>query len=137
MEETERKDVLANLVVDEFSDSLDVFNRAQAGEFEPFAKYIERGYALNGEMRLWLAAFLRGELKWKKGNRRTMGQMSADIRVLKVIENLMSENGGKQRRAIDSYLDENPNVNIETLRKQLKRAKQYLSGETKIGPRYK
>ena len=72
MEEIEKKDVPVTTVVDEFSNSLDVFNKAMTGEFEPFAKYIERGYDLHSEMRLWLAAFLRGELKWKPGNRRTM-----------------------------------------------------------------
>ncbi len=116
---------------------VDVFTRAQAGELEPFAQYIEDGHSLTPDMQLWLAAYLRGDLKWGRGRKLSIDQMSEDVRVYRAVEDLKQKYDLNKREAMDRYLDDNPDFNLDTLKKIWRRGKGYFENETQIGPRYK
>ncbi len=116
---------------------LDVFTRAQAGELEPLAAFLEEGYQLDPNLREWLVAYLRGKIKWPPGKRISVDQIKADVQLAIEIKRLIEKYDFKQSDAISLYLDNNPDVNSETLKKQLKRGKRYLYTERQVFPRYK
>lgn len=55
---------------------------ARSGELEPLAKYLEDGGYMTEEIQEFLVAYLRGEIKWKRGNKRTYSQVVRDKRLV-------------------------------------------------------
>lgn len=95
--------------------------RADSGEFEPLAKHLESGAELTLCMREFLAAHLRGEVRFNRGRRATFAQEQLDRQVsddVKLYGELLNVTAGEAR---DRYLDAHPNMNPETLRSILKR----------------
>jgi hypothetical protein len=114
---------------------IDAYLKAQDGDFRLLADVIEAGYNLDETTRKFLAKYLRGEVKFSRGNRRTFAAKMEDARVLSLVRRL-EENEGEVKRAANRlglkykrrgsnrlYLDLFPNVNSDTLRSQLKRAR--------------
>jgi Mn-containing catalase len=116
---------------------LDVFNRAQSGELEPFAAYIEKGGRLTPDMRYFLAAYLRGKIKFKKGNRRTIDAIVRDHQRLRRLRSMMEEHGLGKSKAITSLAAE-LSESESTLKSQVEKAEQEeRQGEIEIGPSYR
>lgn len=94
---------------------------AWSGNFEPLAKYIEAGGELNEQQREFLVALLRDKIRFKRGNRRTFVQKLRDTDAALAIR--LAQIGGLTRsQAVRSWLDCNPGVSEETLKKMLQRA---------------
>jgi hypothetical protein len=115
---------------------LDVFNRAQAGELGPFAKYIEDGKPLIKEMRLFLAAYLRGEIKWKKGRKKTIDNIVNRNRNLRRMREIKKMDGINKEEAI-ANLSEELNISAETLVSQIRLAEKEENGPFEVGPQYR
>lgn len=99
---------------------------ARSGKMDPLAKHIEGGGNLDGQTRDFLAAFLRGDVKFKRGNRRTFAQYNRELKVVDAVQSLQIHEAmvrgarGSRARAIAQYLDRHPNMNAETLKGYLK-----------------
>lgn len=115
---------------------LDVFNRAQAGELAPLAEYIEDGKPLTREMRLFLGAFLRGELKCKRGPKFNYDKMVKRKFHLKRIRDIMVELSCSKERAIGELAME-LNISEDTLVSQIRNAEREEKEEFQIGPSYR
>jgi len=115
---------------------IDVFNRAQTGELEPFAKYIEDGKPLTPDMRLFLAAYLRGELSWGKGPKENMDKIMLRNQRLRRMRDIQKETKLSEPHAI-YLLSEEINMNEDTLKSQIRKAKEEEKGQLQIGPSYK
>ena len=103
---------------------LPALHKAEMGVREPLAKYIEEGGKLGDDTRVWLAKFLRGEAPaLKRGNKRTEAQILADAKLLMTIRRLQEEYGLSEYAARKKYVDENENLNDETVKSQIRRAK--------------
>ncbi len=115
---------------------LDVFNRAQTGELEPFAKYIEDGKPLTPDMRLFLAAYLRGDLSWKKGRKKNIDKIILRNQRLRRMRDIQKEMELSEPHAI-YLLSQEINMNENTLKSQIRKAKKEEKEPFQIGPPYK
>lgn len=94
------------------------------GVTEPLAAYIEQGGEVGLETRRWLAAYLRGSApKGPRGNKRTPAQVKADATTLREILEIQSSSGASFEAAKRIYLDRHLDMNPETLKSCLKRAR--------------
>lgn len=97
---------------------------AYSGDIEPLAKHIETGGNLDGQTRKFLAAFLRGEIKY---SRRKFSQRMKELQVVFEVRNLQKYyagvNGsrGSRNRAIVHYLESHDEMKEDTLKDYLKR----------------
>lgn len=94
---------------------------ARVGHLEPLAKHLENGGALDALTRQFLAAYLRGEIKFRPGVRRMPAKIDQDIRMALQLTAIMAMKRCSRERAIQIFLDLHPNVNDSTLRSTLKR----------------
>lgn len=96
---------------------------AWTGDFERLAKQIANGCELTEDMRVVLVAILRGQLQFAKGTRRTFAQIQLDRdAALDISRAILVEPELSKAKAMDFWLDANPNVSKETLKKMLRRA---------------
>jgi hypothetical protein len=99
---------------------------ALSGNYEPLAKHVESGAPITPGQRRLIAKILRGEIKFKRGNRSTFAQEELETKVCSVVravqhqEALLSGSRGSLSRAISRYLDVNQRMNPETLRRYVK-----------------
>lgn len=109
---------------------LDVVSAAWTGEVEPLAKAISEGKQLTEEAGEFLTLFLRGEIKWRRGNKRTFSQFRRDKDILFTIQALAYFQDVTIEQAIHEYCSRN-DTNYETVRSAMKRAN---SPETPLHP---
>jgi hypothetical protein len=99
---------------------------AMDGHFEPLAKHIESGGHLDPQTRKVLVAYLRNEIKFKAGNRRTYQQEKKERAAAREVYGLQChfafEHGkrGCRDKAIKCYLDRHEDAKLETLKGYLK-----------------
>jgi hypothetical protein len=99
---------------------------AEEGNSEPLAELIEReGCLATPEAREYVAARLRGEKK-KRGNKRTLGQIKMELNLLQEIRMIEKDLGCTEYKAIKVYLASHPDMNEDSLKTYLKRAKESL-----------
>jgi hypothetical protein len=112
---------------------VEVTAHAMSGHFEPLAKYVEEGGELGSDTRDLLARILRGELRFKRGNRRTYAQRMTEWRAREAVRGfqrhytVLHGSRGSRADAIRRYLELHPHVNEETLKKYLAKAGGCLS----------
>ncbi len=136
MIETEEEGILHIHLSETAEEILDVFNRAQAGELEPFAKYIEDGKPLTPDMRLFLAAYLRGDLSWEKGRKVNIDKIMLRNQRLRRMRDIQKRTKLSEPYAI-YLLSQEINMNENTLKSQIRKAKEEEKGQLQIGPSYK
>jgi hypothetical protein len=108
---------------------IELVSHARDGNVEPLARHIEKGGHLDAATRKFIAAHLRGEIKRKRGNRRTLAQEEIERKTVNLLRGLqfgiacLHGQRGSLRRAIDKYLEMHPQTNEETLKTYLKRQK--------------
>lgn len=101
---------------------------ARSGHFEPLARHIVDGGDLSEDLRQLMALVLRGELKFKPGNRRTHAQATRErslaqwVRILQVAEARMNGLRGSLRRAKDRTLNAHAGLTDESLKKYMMRS---------------
>jgi hypothetical protein len=121
----------------EAEERLQILARAQTGDLEPMARYIERFPWLMPEVREFIAAHLRGQLKFKPGARLTIDQLLERSRNLRRFREIVREQGVSHEEAREILADE-LGISDETLRWQLKKARtEEFPAEVVIGPQYK
>lgn len=94
---------------------------AYSGHFEPLAKHLESGGVFLPCMREFIVAHLRGEIKFKRGARRTFAQKQLDREVgdeVLLIQEALNLNRSK---AVAEYLHIHPSMNPDTLKSILNR----------------
>ena len=136
MIETDEEGILHIYLSETAEEILDVFNRAQAGELEPFAKYIEDGKPLTPDMRLFLAAYLRGDLSWEKGRKVNIDKIMLRNQRLRRMRDIQKETKISEPYAI-YLLSQEIDMNENTLKSQIRKAKKEEKGPFQIGPSYK
>ena len=94
---------------------------AWSGDFERLARHIENGGEVDDEMRAVLVAILRKELRFPRGIRRGFAQIQTDRDAALYIRQAKMA-GLPRSKAIESWLDANPNMSAATLKKMLQRA---------------
>ncbi len=98
---------------------------AEEGDQEPLAQLIEqRGCLATPEAREFVAARLRGEKK-TRGSKRTLVQISSDLGILDDVLAIRAEHGCTEYRAKLVYLNDHPDLNEDTLKTILSRAKKW------------
>lgn len=108
---------------------LDLTAHAMSGNLEPLAQHIESGGNLDRPTREFLAAYLRGEIKFKRGNRRTYFQEAKEQRAVSYVRSLrfhyavLHGSRGSLARAVRTFLDKHPEMSEETLKTYMKRHK--------------
>ena len=121
----------------EAEERLEIFARAQTGDLEPLARYIERGGWLMPEMREFLAAYHSVQIKFKRGPRLSIPKLMERNRNLRRFREIVREHDVSHEEALGMLSDE-LGISEETLRSQLKRAKtEEFPAEVVIGPQYK
>lgn len=104
-------------------DRLIIVTELAAGNGEQLARHLEAGGELHDDQREVLVKYLRGELKLKRGNRRTYAQESRvrlirmRLRALRRHFAMVHGSVGSYRRALDAHLELDPTVGMESLRK--------------------
>jgi hypothetical protein len=104
-----------------------VLSELAAGNGAPLAKHLESGGDLSDDLRAVLIKYLRGELRLSRGNRRTYAQFMKEDKIrdrLKALQfrfAVMRGSRGAYSRAIEAYLEIDPSVGEETVRKYAKR----------------
>lgn len=132
-----KQDALVYHVTPEITEHLEIFGKAQTGDFEPLARYIEGGGALTPELREFLAAHLRGELRFKRGTRRTITEMKEGQRLLHR-RSVIQREKSVSKEVATFILSEETGINPDTIRTQLKKAEtEAYPNETVIGPQYR
>ena len=119
---------------------IDAFLKARDGDLRLLADVIEAGYNLDETTRKFLAQYLRDEVTFQRGNRRTFVAQMEDARVLRLVT-LLSEYEEDMKRAADklgvkykpkgglrAYLDLHPDCNENTVKTQLSRARRDRRG---------
>jgi hypothetical protein len=117
------------------------------GDFRPLADVIEQGIPLDKTTRTLLAAYLRGEIKRPRGNRRTFSARFRDAEVLRMVE-LFAEHQrlyaqaakklGIPHRAkggLSTYLECYPSMKEDTLKGILNRARRDRAAKRKRASR--
>jgi hypothetical protein len=127
---------------------------AEGGEIEPLARYIENGGTLGPSVRRWLADHLRGKHPKKRGNKRLWSQIERELRVTARIRGIQHNDGKcalefrrlvaqgvdlreidpeylwnlrgpiSENKAIDLFLETNPDMSRETVRTYLRKEKE-------------
>jgi hypothetical protein len=98
---------------------LDLVYRAEAcGDMEPLACHIEGGGEITREMRVLLAAYLRGKKK-RQGRPRTYDQRTKESRILSVYR-VLRDLGYSHDKALEHLPND---VNIDTARSILSRVR--------------
>ena len=121
----------------EAEERLEIFARAQTGDLELLARYIESGGWLMPEMREFLSAHLRGQLKFKRGARLTIDQLLERSRNLRRFREIVCQQGVSHEEA-RGILSDDLGISDETLRSQLRKAmSEEFPAEVEIGPKYK
>ena len=136
MSEIDEEGTLHIRLTETAEEMIDVFNRAQAGQLKPFAKYIEEGKPLTNEMRLFLSAYLRGELKWERGRKQNIDNITLRNRRLRRMREIQKEEGLSEPYAI-YILSKEINVSENTIKSQIMKAKKEEKEPFQIGPSYK
>jgi hypothetical protein len=94
---------------------------AWSGELEPLVRAIEDGKILTEEASEFLCLYLRGEIKWPRGNKRTYSQILRDQNLAFEIELMAASRNLSKEQAICEYCDAT-GANFETVRSAIKRA---------------
>lgn len=105
---------------------------ARIGHFEPLAKHLENGGEVDALTRQFLAAYLRGEIKFPRGQRRMPAKVQQDIQFAIRVDAIMLWKRCNRSRAIKIFLDLNPTVNEETLKSALARVPPSFTGRVKV-----
>ena len=111
-----------------FSDErLTIVTELAAGNGAPLATHLEAGGALDAHMRDLLIKLLRNEIELKRGNRRTWKDemRKTSIRTalcgIQMREALLHGSYGSHKRTLERYLEADPTMKIDRLRKLAKR----------------
>jgi hypothetical protein len=110
--------------------NIDLVLHAQSGDLRPLADHIENGGAIDGNIRQFLAQYLRGEVQWKPGNKRTWGQVKMESRVIRELQTiafmmLLEGNEKVSEYAVkQAFLARNEDMNENTLSGYIKKFKE-------------
>lgn len=117
------------------------------GDYRPLADLIEQGIPLDKPTRTLLAAYLRGEIKRPRGNRRTFNSRFRDAEILRMVE-LLAEHEKLYAQAakklgipyrakggLSTYLECYPNMKEDTLKGILTRARRDRAARRKRASR--
>lgn len=96
---------------------------AQTGNLEPLARHIESGGPISAGMRAFLAAHLRDQLPKKRGNKRTFSQIEMEARILIELHMIQIFERVTANKALDIFLDRQPDLNRETVKGYLRKSK--------------
>lgn len=94
---------------------------ALSGDCKPLANYFEEGGELLPCMREFLVGHLRGDFRFGPGRRRTFEQKQRDLEIGDDVRFYQEVLKVSRAKAIERYLDDNPDVNRDTLKSTLKR----------------
>ncbi len=98
-----------------------VTEHAYSGDAKPLAKHIQAGGELSPCMREFLVSHLRGEIRLGPGRRRTFEQKQRDRNIGEDVRFYQEVLEVSRAKAIERYLDDNPDVNRDTLKSILMR----------------
>jgi|GEM_PF-4690591 len=101
---------------------------AQIGHLTPLANHIENGGNIDSEMRKFLSAYLRGEVKWKRGTKRTVAQRNREAKCqmlvngIRKMESIYLERTVSEYEAMKKYIEwYEPQMDPETLKTYMKK----------------
>ena len=106
-------------------DEAQVFYDIEERGIEALAEHIERGGIIGGHLRDFLAKYLRKQIKFKRGNKRTRAQAYREHTILEQVA--YHYVFGKKKTiwaAMKSYLDHNPRESANAVKAYLKAAQQ-------------
>lgn len=112
--------------------TLDLLSHAMSGNVAPLAKHIEAGGHICPATRQFLASYLRGEVKHPRGNRRTYAKIVQDAQIagqIMFLRRVLGRSRGErlllasEEKAKNAFIDLNPEMNSDTLKTILRRAK--------------
>lgn len=115
-----------------------ILAHAESGDLRPLADHIEGGGNLDDATREFVAAYLRGEIKHVRGNKRTWAQVQKESRVIRELhmiafQMLLNEQENlSERQVIETYLNRHAEdtkpLNDNTLRGYVKKFKKRTNG---------
>lgn len=126
---------IKGIPLESFSERMTIVSELAAGNGEPLARHLAANGELYDDQREVLIKYLRGELKLRRGNRRTYaGEMKANairerLQMLRVHFAMVYGSRGSYRRALDAHLELDPSVGMDTL---IKYAKEGLTPKSKL-----
>ena len=101
---------------------LDAVFAAWTGELGPLARSIENGDRLTEEATEFLAMYLRQEVRWPRGNKRTWSQIKRDMSIAFYVDCLRLEEG----KSLDAAMKQvafDRDMSFETVRSAVSRAR--------------
>lgn len=95
---------------------------ARDGHLKPLAQHIEDGGNLDADLRKFLVDYLRGRVKFGRGNRRTFAQIDLEAGVTSTVRFIQSTYGLSRYAAMKRYLAADLSMNPETLKTYMRKA---------------
>ena len=104
--------------------NMDGVYAARSGELETLAKYLEEGGYITEEIVEFLVLYLRGEIKPKRGNKRTYSQYVRDQHLALEVWCISSHDNISIGKALEIY-SKMYDVNYETAKSAYKRSRKH------------
>ena len=111
-----------------------VLRALKQGDVEPLARHLEEGGYLCQTLRDFLAASVRREIEYARGNKRTLAQMQKEDKHLLEIALIRADAAAdgqliSEHAAMKKYLERHPEMNEETLKGYVRKSKSRKKSE--------